>query len=129
MNELSTMREMAQEAMRNAYAPYSHYRVGACLEADDGTLYRGCNMENAAYGSTLCAERGALMAAVAAGKRHFTRIVICSEGSYPWPCGACRQALNEFSPDLTVHVIAGNGDMRSSPLRELLPEAFGPENL
>lgn len=119
----------AREALKNAYAPYSRYRVGACILAADGRMFCGCNVENASYGLTICAERGAVMAAVASGAREFTRIAIVSEGSLPWPCGACRQVLREFAPDIEVLVQGSEGNTRRATLSELLPMSFGPESL
>lgn len=119
----------AREALKNAYAPYSRYRVGACILAADGRMFCGCNVENASYGLTICAERGAVMAAVASGARAFERIAIVSEGSLPWPCGACRQVLREFAPDIEVLVQDGGGNIRRATLSELLPMSFGPESL
>ena len=119
----------AREALKNAYAPYSRYRVGACILAADGRMFCGCNVENASYGLTICAERGAVMAAVASGAREFERIVIVSEGSLPWPCGACRQVLREFAPDIEVLVQDSEGNTHRATLRELLPMSFGPESL
>lgn len=121
--------DMARSALGNAYAPYSHYRVGACILSRDGAHYCGCNVENASFGLTLCAERGAVMAAVAAGARDFERIAICSEGSMPWPCGACRQVLREFAPDMEVLVEDGQGHVQRASLNELLPLSFGPDSL
>ena len=119
----------AREALKNAYAPYSRYRVGACILAADGRMFCGCNVENASYGLTICAERGAVMAAVAIGAREFTRIAIVSEGSLPWPCGACRQVLREFAPDIEVLVQGSEGNTHRATLSELLPMSFGPESL
>lgn len=119
----------AREALKNAYAPYSRYRVGACILAADGRMFCGCNVENASYGLTICAERGAVMAAVASGARSFERIAIASEGSLPWPCGACRQVLREFAPDIEVLVQDGGGHTHRATLSELLPMSFGPESL
>ncbi len=111
-----------------AYAPYSGYRVGAALEAEDGCVFLGCNIENAAYGNSMCAERTALFKAVSEGARRFTRIAIAAEGSAPFPCGACRQSLYEFAPDLRV-LVTWDGHVRKTTLRELLPEGFGPASL
>ena len=119
----------AREALKNAYAPYSRYRVGACILAADGRMFCVCNVENASYGLTICAERGAVMAAVASGAREFTRIAIVSEGSLPWPCGACRQVLREFAPDIEVLVQGSEGNTHRATLSELLPMSFGPESL
>ena len=90
------MIEMAKEAMQFSYSPYSHFKVGAALLAKDGRVFKGCNIENASYGATNCAERTALFKAVSEGAREFIAIAIAAEKSAPWPCGICRQALNEF---------------------------------
>ena len=116
---------MAKEAMQFSYSPYSHYKVGAALLAKDGRVFTGCNIENASYGATNCAERTALFKAVSEGVRAFSAIAISAEKSAPWPCGICRQALNEFAPDLRV--IVAWGDQRDeAALPELLPHGFGP---
>ncbi len=125
-----TLLQMAREAMLKAYAPYSHYRVGACLLAADGRLFTGCNVENAAYGLSNCAERTALFKAVSEGARSFVTIAIAAESSAPWPCGACRQALSEFAPDLRVLVTWQDGQQTDEePLSKLLPHSFGPLSL
>jgi cytidine deaminase len=116
--------ERAREVRGRAYAPYSDYSVGAVLEAADGSLYEGCNVENASYPVTLCAERGALSAAVAAGHRSFRRIALSTSGTEAVaPCGACRQALVEFAPDLEIVSEAGE-EVRRWSLDELLPVRF-----
>lgn len=114
----------AREVMKNAYAPYSKFHVGAAIEADDGTMHVGCNVENASYGLTICAERMAVGAAVAAGKRSFKRVAVATAVEPPaTPCGACRQLLAEFGLDLEI-IAAGPSSERRWKLRELLPEAF-----
>lgn len=120
--------EMAIEARKNAYVPYSGYAVGAALETKDGHVFTGCNVENAAYGNTLCAERTALVKAVSEGYREFTKVAIAASGSAPYPCGACRQSLYEFAPDLEVFV-TWDGYVDRVPLAELLPYGFGPSSL
>lgn len=114
----------AREAQEKAYAPYSGFRVGAAIFAG-GEIYQGCNVENAAYGSTICAERGAAMAAVLDGCTFFESIAIVGDSEDPTsPCGACRQFLAEFNPEMRV-VMGGQGDhVRVYTLDELLPEAF-----
>lgn len=120
--------EMAIEARKSAYVPYSGYAVGAALETKDGHVFTGCNVENAAYGNTLCAERTALVKAVSEGYREFTKVAIAASGSAPYPCGACRQSLYEFASDLEVFV-TWDGHVDRVPLAELLPYGFGPSSL
>lgn len=119
----------ARAVQQLAYAPYSHFRVGAAVESDDGAVFVGCNVENASYGLTICAERAAVVAAVGAGARRIRRAVVVSDSDPPAaPCGACRQVLSEFGPDMTVEAVGPERTTRWS-LRELLPAAFGPEQL
>ena len=113
-----------------AYAPYSHFPVGAALLGESGTVYTACNVENASYGLSLCAERGAVMRAVASGERKFRRIVISGNSSdFCCPCGACRQVLSEFSPDMEVWCLNRDREILKTTLSELLPHNFGPQNL
>jgi cytidine deaminase len=127
METKELLREAA-EAASQAYCPYSDYRVGAALLTTDGRVFRGCNVENASYGLTNCAERTALFAAVAQGYRSFAALAIaCSGDEPPYPCGACRQVLVEFcGPNLPVWVAAHDrlDDAESIALGELLPRAF-----
>jgi cytidine deaminase len=119
----------ARTVQARAYAPYSRYRVGAALETDDGTIYVGCNVENASYGLTNCAERVAVGSAVSAGASRFRRLVVVTDSDPPAPpCGACRQVLMEFGPDLVVESVGPRRGMRWV-LRELLPASFGSEML
>lgn len=114
----------ARDVMRNAYAPYSNFHVGAAIEADDGSIHVGCNVENASYGLTICAERMAVGAAVAAGKRSLKRVAVATAVEPPaTPCGACRQLLAEFGLDLEI-IAAGPSTERRWTLKQLLPEAF-----
>ncbi len=122
------MLSMAREAMKQAYVPYSHYPVGACLKCTDGTYYTGCNIENASFGATNCAERTAIFKAVSEGHRSFESIAIAAGISAPWPCGICRQVMNEFSPGIRV-MVTWDGGTLSRPLSDLLPCGFGPESL
>ena len=128
-----TDRELVEKAftmLERSYSPYSHFPVGAALEGADGTVYTGCNVENAAYGDCICAERTALVKAVSEGCRSFTRLAVVGNGEdYCWPCGSCRQMLFEFAPDLVVLVGRGDHDFVKLTLRELLPHGFGPEAL
>ena len=124
MNDHSLI-QAAKNAMTHAWAPYSGFMVGAALLAQDGRVFTGCNIENASFSVTACAERTALFKAVSEGTREFTAIAIAAEKSAPWPCGICRQALYEFAPDLRV--IVAWGDQRDeAPLSQLLPHGFGP---
>lgn len=123
--------ELAFTMLDRAYVPYSHFPVGAALLCADGTVFTGCNVENAAYGSSICAERTALVKAVSEGHRDdFTRLAVVGRGEdYCWPCGACRQMLYEFAPRLTILVARGDGQFVSLTLDELLPHGFGPASL
>ena len=121
---------IAAEAMKNSYSPYSRFKVGAAVECTDGSVYSGCNIENAAFGSTICAEVATVSSAISAGKRSFKRVAIISEGStYCYPCGSCRQLLNEFSPDVEVLCARADGRYVSYPLATLFPIAFGKDQL
>lgn len=122
-----TLLSLAREAMKNSYSPYSSYPVGAALHCVDGRIFTGCNIENASFGLTNCAERTAVFKAVSEGARAFDIIAIAAN-TKPWPCGACRQVLNEFAPDLRVLVTWGD-HVEEKSLRELLPEGFGPDSM
>lgn len=113
----------AREARENAYAPYSGFKVGAALLTDKGEIFKGCNVENVSFGATNCAERTALFSAVAAGNRSFTAIAIAAGDETILPCGICRQALSEFSPQLCV-ICAKKDGYKIYSLSELLPHAF-----
>jgi len=122
--------EKAAGAMKNSYAPYSRFPVGAALECEDGSVFTGSKIENAALGNTLCAERSAVASAVSAGHRRFKRIAIYAESnSYCFPCGTCRQVLWEFSQGVEVLCARSDGRYVSYPLSALLPEAFGKEQM
>lgn len=121
---MNDLRAAAEAARARAYAPYSGFRVGAALETAEGVIVAGCNVENASYGLTICAERAAVAAAVQLGARQFTRLVLVSDAPAPIsPCGACRQVLLEFGGDLVVESHAGDQVMRWTA-RELLPDGF-----
>ena len=124
--------ELAKEAMTHAYIPYSGYKVGAALLCADGTVYQGCNIENASFTPTICAERTAFFKAVYDGHRDFTAIAVCGgkdgviTGAFP-PCGVCRQVMREFCrDDFQVHLVNAEG-FETVTLAELLPHSFRPE--
>ena len=115
----------ALNARTRAYAPYSHFLVGAALLCDDGTIVEGCNVENASYGLCICAERTAVSSAVASGKRSFTAIAIATGSSPPSPpCGMCRQVLVEFAADMPVVLVNANGERARHSLAALFPGNF-----
>ena len=122
--------KLAMEAMEKAYAPYSGYKVGAALLCKDGTVFQGCNIENASYTPTICAERTAFSTAVARGYREFTAIAICGgkdgviEGLFP-PCGVCRQVMREFcGDDFLIYLVDADGKYEAVTLAQLLPHSF-----
>ncbi len=122
--------ELAIDAMQQAYSPYSGYKVGAAVLCADGKVYQGCNIENASYGATVCAERTAFFKAVYDGKREFAAIAICGgkdgviTGYFP-PCGVCRQVMREFcNDDFTVYMVGPNGTWQEQTLAQLLPHSF-----
>lgn len=121
---------LAIEAMEKAYAPYSGFRVGAALACEDGSVFLGCNVENAAYGDSICAERTALVKAVSEGRRRFTRMAVAAESEdYCMPCGSCRQVLAEFSPEMEILAVRKDGRYVSYRLSALLPKAYSGETL
>ena len=121
---------IAKEAMENAYAPYSHFKVGAALLAKDGTVFKGCNIENASYGAKNCAERTAIFKAVSEGYREFEAIaIVASSGEYAAPCGICRQVLFEFLPDGKVILDSNEKGMMIFSVQELLPFGFRGEDI
>jgi cytidine deaminase len=127
---LKDLLERARGASRTAYCPYSKFHVGAAVLTDTGEVYTGCNVENASYGLTICAERTAVFRMVAEGKTRIRAVVIYTPTSKPSaPCGACRQVINEFGPEALVVSACDGPDVLRRPLSELLPDAFGPGNL
>ena len=127
---LDVLRAAAEHARQQAYCPYSHYAVGAALEDESGTIFVGCNVENAAYPAGICAERGAIAAAIAAGARRFQRVVIVTAALQPTPpCGICRQVLVEFAPSLEVVSYTTSGSSARWSLSDLLPAPFMPASL
>ena len=123
--------ELAFTMLERSYVPHSHFPVGAALECADGTIFTGCNVENAAFGSTICAERTALVKAVSEGHRDdLVRLAVVGNSTEPcWPCGACRQMLYEFAPDLTLLGAGQDHSFVKLTLRELLPHGFGPKSM
>ena len=129
-SQIETLLAAAAAARQAAYAPYSGYRVGAAVLAADGRIIVGCNVENASYGLTICAERAAAVAAVVGGGLPLRGVAVVAAGS-PAPCGACRQFLAELGPGIDV-LLADPGSLeawRRTTLRDLLPDQFGPESL
>ena len=126
--------QLALEAMQRAYAPYSGYKVGAALLCKDGSIYQGCNIENAAYGPTNCAERTAFFKAVYDGKREFSAIAVCGgkdgvvTGAFP-PCGVCRQVMREFcDTDFVIYMVGAEG-YEAVTLEQLLPYSFSKADM
>ena len=128
---LDTLFEAAKAARERAYAPYSRFKVGAAILTPSGTIYSGCNVENAAYPVGVCAEAGAISAMVASGESRIAEILVIGEGAgLVTPCGACRQRIREFAgPDCAIHIAGLSGRRAVFALGDLLPEAFGPDNL
>ena len=124
------LKAAAVAMLDRAYCPYSHFAVGAALECADGTVFTGCNIENAAYSPGICAERTAVAKAVSEGHTDFVRIVIAGRSTdFCVPCGVCRQVLREFAPGIEVICLNGKGEEQVFTLSELLPHSFGPEFL
>ena len=124
------LKAAAVSMLEKAYAPYSHFPVGAALECEDGSVYTGCNVENAVYPAGICAERNAIFHAVAEGHTRFRRIVIAGRSrDFCVPCGVCRQVMREFAPQLEIICLNGLGEEKSFTLEELLPHSFGPDHL
>jgi len=121
----------AKEVLNLAYAPYSNFQVGVCVRADSDKLFVGCNVENASYGLTQCAEAIAIGNMVSSGVRELNDMVVLSNADDVCPpCGACRQLIREFAaPNAMIHLLDGKGNLYSKSFKELLPESFGPENL
>lgn len=125
LSEHEALLSAARDVRENAYAPYSEFTVGAALDTGDGQVFLGCNVENASYGLTICAERSAVVAAIAAGYRNFDVIAIAGpDGVVTSPCGACRQVLREFNPEMTVIFTTPHGPVVTTAA-ELLPHSFG----
>jgi cytidine deaminase len=124
------LEQAAMAAREEAYAPYSHYRVGAAVRTASGAIFTGANVENASYGLTICAERVAVAKAITAGERELTAVAVATDGDPPAaPCGMCRQTLVEFTADMDVYLVGRGGTRRQSTLAQLLPMAFRPDDL
>lgn len=131
MNETDwkALKRAASQARARAYAPYSRFEVGAALRTESGAIFVGCNVENASYGATICAERAALAAAIVAGERELAALAIASGAHVPTPpCGICRQSLAELAPELSIRSYAED-DWAEYSLSSLLPHAFGPDQI
>ncbi|MBN1217372.1 MAG: cytidine deaminase [Anaerolineae bacterium] len=127
-DQYADLLKQAIEARNFAYVPYSNYKVGAALLTADGRVYQGCNVENAAYGPSMCAERVAVFKAVSEGVSDFVAIAVATVNGGT-PCGVCRQVLREFAPELTVIIGDVEGNYKVFTLSDLLPHSFGPEHL
>lgn len=126
----SQLVEAARRARKQAYAPYSNYQVGAALRTATGRIFTGCNIENAAYGVTVCAERVAVFKAISEGEKDLVALAVAASGDdMASPCGTCRQVLYEFAPDLILYLTGSTGSIESTTLKQLLPRAFGPAHL
>ena len=132
MNRKEMIQELiaaAKEAQKSAYVPYSNYAVGAALLADDNKIYTGCNIENASFTPTVCAERVAVFKAISEGAKQVEIIAVVAGEDMGYPCGVCRQVLREFAPNIEIICLNGAGEERTFTLEELLPHSFGPEYL
>ena len=130
--DFKKLQEAAARTRKQAYAPYSGHQVGAAIRTSDGRIFSGCNVENSSFGATVCAERGAIQSAVAAGgKFELAEVLVITDATPPWPpCGMCRQVIAEFAtPELIIHSVNTSGDVKSVPFAELFPDAFTPGHL
>jgi len=122
--------DLAREASKKSYCPYSEFPVGSAVLSKDGSIFSGCNVENASYGGTICAERTVLVKAISEGCREFAAMaVFCEKAHYAWPCGACRQFISEFGADIEIITEAADGALQILKISELLPHMFGPSDL
>lgn len=127
--EIKTLIDKAIKIRDQAYVPYSHFKVGAAVEMEDGSVFTGCNIENAAYTPTICAERVAIFKAISEGHRKLIRIAIVAGDNMGYPCGVCRQVIREFGPEAEIIVAKDTEHYRIHSLKELLPYSFGPDDL
>lgn len=121
--------EKALKAKEKAYVPYSNFHVGAAVETCDGSVYTGCNIENASYSPTICAERTAIFKAVSEGKTKIKKIAIVGDSDMTYPCGVCRQVIREFGRDAEIIIANSKDEYKIYSLEDLLPHSFGPEDL
>lgn len=119
----------ALEAQKKAYVPYSKFHVGAAAITEDGQVFTGCNIENASYGATICAERTAIFKAVSEGHRKIKAVAIVGDGDFTYPCGICRQVMREFGKDARLIIANSEDEYREYNLEDLFPHSFGPEDL
>lgn len=130
LDQVNELIKRAQKAYQDAYVPYSYYPVGAATLWDSGRTTAGCNVENASYGLTICAERNSIFHAITHGERQLRAAAIAvPTETFPSPCGACRQVLREFAEDCLIILVNGKGQTRLTHLKALLPESFGPDFL
>jgi cytidine deaminase len=130
--ELETLYQAAYQARLNSHSPYSGHKVGAAITTEDGKIFSGCNVENASYGATICAERGAIQTAISVeGQLNIVSVMVITDANPPWmPCGMCRQVLAEFSKSETAVYVANlEGEMKSLTFGELYPSSFTPSAL
>lgn len=127
--DVKVLIEKALEAKKNAYVPYSNFRVGACLLTEDDKIYTGCNIEIVSYSPTICAERTAIFKAVSEGHRKIKAIAVVGDSNYTFPCGVCRQVMREFGKNVSIIIANSLDDYKIYTLDELLPNSFGPEDL
>ena len=120
--------DAAQHAQKRAYAKYSNFQVGAAVETKDGKIYEGCNIENASFSLTICAERTALFSAIAAGERNFSQLVVATDNGVS-PCGACRQVIWELCGDIPIIIVDKDGNTKETSASALLPSAFDEKDL
>jgi len=129
-DDFERLRAAAVTASEQAYCPYSHFRVGAAVLTEAGEVFAGCNVENASFGLTMCAERGAIFQAVAKGASLIQALLVYTPSETPCPpCGACRQVILEFAPEADIYSVCDGPDVSCTKLSALLPQAFGPESL
>lgn len=129
--ELETLYQAAYQARLNSYSPYSGHKVGAAITTKDGKIFSGCNVENASYGATICAERGAIQTAIAVeGGLDIQSIMVITDSSPPWmPCGMCRQVIGEFAKNPTIYLANLEGEMKTVSFSEIYPSSFTPKEL